>query len=344
MVGRVLLAWLCLSWLTAQGTEEVPPKTDARQLAAKKLDEARRALRSAIAELSAAERESAAASEETARHAAEKKAADARQKLGAARREVARQNSEALKVAQAVAQLRYVPGNGMRERESADPQDPVERFALLTPGGPLVVQAALTIDGQPFRLAREKLIDTMLAAADKDQDGTPTWEEALAAPRFTLGQVRLPPGASTAGYVQSFDTIANGLVDREEVRHFVARTMQGPAFLVGGPMRFRGGVVVVNGRVVSGGGQVDVLALLDADSDGSLDKLEIAAARDRLRSRDADDNDVLEAASRPPRPRHQWQVVGGGAGAALRGSPGINCQQPLPGHARVVCSTRQGWQ
>ncbi len=298
MARRVLLALVCLSSFAVQAAADEPRgATSPRQTAAKKLADAREALRKAIAALADAEKAVAGAADESTRQEAEKQAGQARKALDAARREVARQNTEALKAAaDAAVARRVLPRGAQPERPMADPQDPVERFALLTPGGPLIVEATLTIDGQPFRQAREKVIDSMLAAADKDQDGKPTWEEALAAPRFTLGRIRLPPGASTDGYIKSFDTIANGLVDREELRQFVARMLQGPAFMVGGPAGFRGGLAVVNGRVVSGSaGQADVLALLDTNSDGSLDKLEMAAAADRLKSRDADDNDVLEA-------------------------------------------------
>jgi Ca2+-binding EF-hand superfamily protein len=47
--------------------------------------------------------------------------------------------------------------------------------------------------------------------------------------------------------------------------------------------------------VAPGGPQADVRALLDTDADGALNDKEIAAAGERLKTRDADDNDVLDA-------------------------------------------------
>src|ERR1700752_4010922 len=51
-------------------------------------------------------------------------------------------------------------------REHVDPRDPVERFLLLAPNGPLVIEVSLFIDGQPFNVPRETLIEGLLALAD----------------------------------------------------------------------------------------------------------------------------------------------------------------------------------
>ena len=296
MASRVLLALLCLLWPIAAVAAEPRDAANPRQAAAKKLAEAQAALRNAIATQAAAEKAVADAPDEAARQAALKVAEQAREKLNEARREVGRRNTEVLNAAaQAAALRRYVPA-GPAERDNADPQDPYERFALLTPGGPLVVEASLTIDGQPFRTAREKLIDAMVAVADKDKDGQATWDEALTSSRFTLGRVRLADDTQRQAYAQSFDHNKDGLVDRNEVRQFFAQMFQGPAFVVGGPMGFGGGIVVANGRVISpGGNQADLRTLLDTDADGTLSEPEIAAASERLKSRDADDNDLLES-------------------------------------------------
>ena len=45
--------------------------------------------------------------------------------------------------------------------------------------GRLLVKVAMTIDGQPFRSTREKLLDEILTAVDKDKDGKVMWKEAL---------------------------------------------------------------------------------------------------------------------------------------------------------------------
>ena len=189
-------------------------------------------------------------------------------------------------------------GAGIGYRADADPQDPIERFLLLTPGGPLVVQVAITIDGKPFRMKREELIDKLLLAADTDGDGKPTWEEALSTPRFTLGRLNVASDQQRKAYAKTWDKNKNGEVDRTEARAFVAQTYRSPAFsLVGGIATggyARGGLVVApNGRVGSGGAASDVLRLLDEDNDGQVSAKEIENAGERLKSRDADDNDLL---------------------------------------------------
>lgn len=188
-------------------------------------------------------------------------------------------------------------GSNVAVRETVDVNDPLERFLLLAPGGPLIVEAAMTIDGQPFHTAREKLIDEMLADADRDKDGNATWDEALASPRFSQGRYRTLQPAQLAQMRQSLDTNGNGLVDRVEVRRFVAQNSQGADFVLAAGSS--GGMVVQSNVVVRGGVNYGALPnlkkLLDVDGNGVLSVEEIASAGQRLKSRDADDNDLLTA-------------------------------------------------
>jgi Ca2+-binding EF-hand superfamily protein len=182
-------------------------------------------------------------------------------------------------------------------RQEVDPQDAVERFLLLTPGAPLVIEATMTLDGQPFRIPREKLIDEMLAAADKDQDGKVTWEEALQTPRFTFGRYQLGNPQQAEQYIKNFDTNNDKLVDRAEARLFVAQFGPGGDFAISTGASFSNMLVQgVGGRVYNtAGATVDLLKLLDTDTDGALSATEIAAAGTRLKSRDANDDDLLYA-------------------------------------------------
>ena len=280
---------------TAQA-QPTPNQTEIR----KKLIDATKALSEALQALSKAEAAKLEATTDETKAAAGKAAEQAQAKAEVQRAEVAKLNRQLLDAATAQA---VVVRGGPRlaatlERENADPQDPYERFAVLTPGGPVVVQVALTISGQPFRAAREKLLDEMLAAADKDKDGQATWVEAIRSPRFTLGRIRLGNPEQETFYVQSLDKNKNRLVDRSEVRLFVAQHFQSPSFSLGPANVYAtgfSGVVVVNGQMVAGGGAADVRALLDSDADGVLSTTEIATAGDRLKTRDADDNDLLYA-------------------------------------------------
>jgi Ca2+-binding EF-hand superfamily protein len=191
----------------------------------------------------------------------------------------------------------YSSNASPRVREKVDVEDPVERFLLLLPGGPLVVQVAVTVDGKPFRTAREALIDELLAAADTDKDGKATWQEAFRSPVFTMGRIRIVNDQQIRPYLALFDRNKDELVDRGEVRGFVARYFQGPAFNLAS-VRTQGRVILAgNGRVSRNAAvQANVQVLLDTNSDGKLSKKEIIAAADRLKSRDANDDDLLYAA------------------------------------------------
>ena len=62
------------------------------------------------------------------------------------------------------------------------------RFVVFAPGAPLLIELQMTIDGEPFHLARARLVDQLLRQADVDKDGKPTWVEAMVNPRFAFGR------------------------------------------------------------------------------------------------------------------------------------------------------------
>ena len=94
-------------------------------------------------------------------------------------------------------------------------------------------------------------------------------------------------------FAKSFDMNRNDQVDREEVRKFLERFNPRNAFVLktGVPPQYR---LAVSGRFgFLTGEQANVHELLDTDENGLLDTKEIAAAPTRLKSRDANDNDLL---------------------------------------------------
>jgi hypothetical protein len=301
MVNRIapLVAFLVCGLALSQAAAQAPAVPQARQaptVVRKKLIDATKSLSEALQALAKAEAAKIEATDDDAKQAAAKLAEEARATAELLRAEVAKLNRQLLDAAmvQTVVARGGRGGVATLERENADPLDPYERFALLTPGGPVVVQVSLTVNGQPFRTVREKLIDELLAAADKDKDGKPTWGEAVASPRFTLGRIRIGAAEQQQSFKQSLDKNADGVVDRSEVRLFVAQYFGAPAFAMGAGYGGYGEVFVANGRVIpTGGGFADVRALLDTDADGTLSDKEIAAAAERLKTRDADDNDLL---------------------------------------------------
>lgn len=261
-----------------------------------------------------------------------KKIDDAKKSLEAAVRSSAKLRDEARKVqaaaqaaaARATAAQRVYGGNvAMRVREDVDVDDPIERFLLLLPGGPVVVQTAISVEGKPFRTKREALLDEMLAAADSDKDGKATWAEGFQSPLFTLGRVRIANDQQMRQYLTLFDRNKDEIVDRGELRAFLARYFQGGAFFLTTTAQNRSGYgtvqVLSNGRVMSGGGaNANVQALLDVNSDGRLSKEEIANAPERLKSRDANDDDLL----------YSNEIAGSASGRVQRTATGGSARQP----------------
>lgn len=269
-----------------------------------------------------------AANPDAVTDAQKKELAQAEQALEAALAEVKAKQEKtqlAVKAAEAAAaQTVIIRQNGVQGlqvvavRAEVDPEkDDTERFILLLPGGPFVVEATMLIDGKSFQIGREELITQMIKSADMDADGKTTWAEAFASPRFSMNRIRLTTPQQVATYTTMLDSNMDLLVDRFEARQYLATYFNGAAFSLagtgnnyGGFGGSAGGVVLNNGQYVgSGNGQGDVKSLFGTDSDGTLSEAEIAVAGERLKSRDADDNDLL----------YSNEVVGAGA-VANRGA------------------------
>lgn len=85
-----------------------------------------------------------------------------------------------------------------RRREIADEEgrnDPRLRFLLVLPGKPLLIEAALTIDGQPFRMARENRIQKLLEDLKREPESQP---EPVVAPEPKPEEVAKTEAESTA--------------------------------------------------------------------------------------------------------------------------------------------------
>jgi Ca2+-binding EF-hand superfamily protein len=182
--------------------------------------------------------------------------------------------------------------------QEVDPADATQRLLLLTPGGPLVVQVEMTIDGQPFQTDRERMVDEALALADPDKDGKATWEEALKNPRFFGGRMAMyiRDEKSREQFHKTADKNADGLVDRYEARALIATYTGGPAFSM------------YNNPASAGG--PDIVALLDADNNGVVSAEELAGAAERLASRDRDDNEIVDMVELGASP-YGYRPVGG---------------------------------
>jgi len=165
-----------------------------------------------------------------------------------------------------------------------------ERLVLLSSGGPLVVEIAMAIDGQPFDAPLKALIEDLLQAADTNHDGRPTWEEVVNSPALKSGQYgNLPVGdEEEAGrMVRLYDVDRDGEFDANEAPRFLTRNAgQSAAFSLQSANEYRNYTQL---RSLIG-------LHLDTDHDGIISREEIETSAKRLRSRDADDDGVLLAA------------------------------------------------
>ena len=180
------------------------------------------------------------------------------------------------------------PGTSTERVAEATPElPPAERILLLTSAGPLLVDLHITIEGQPYREAFDKLIDEVLALADEDDDGSVLWSELTAHPRFRYGQFGNPPTATYQSQQQMtrlYDWIQNGRVDREEVARYLTSNQGSSQALA---------IETSSFNRVLGRDDSPIRRWLDVDADMVLSAEEIAGARLRLRMRDANDDEIL---------------------------------------------------
>ena len=169
----------------------------------------------------------------------------------------------------------------------AEPPQP-ERLAVLLPGGPLLLDVHLTVEGLPHEKGLERLLDLVLAAADTDEDSIPTWDELTANTQFLHGPLVRDAAAAQrdAGqWKQTYDMDRNGFLSTSEAKAWLGRDTGGTAR----SLRLQSSrELYYQPRRHS-----RVWGLLDADDDGVLAADEIAAASRRLLTRDANDDRLL---------------------------------------------------
>jgi Ca2+-binding EF-hand superfamily protein len=221
-------------------------------------------------------------------------------------------------ISQAAAQEAVVvrqPWGGFAASEPAevDPTNAKERLLLLAPGGPLILEVEITIDGKPYRTDREAMIDELLKVGDQDKDGAVTWDEVLKSPPKSLGNLVYYASNEQARnqLVKANDKNSDGKLDRYEARLLLANAYAGPTFSM---------INNSYNQTVS----PDVFALLDEDKNDTLSAEEIAKGAEKLASRDRDANDIVDAM--------ELAGTGGAFVGAVRGvGNGIRQAMPLLG-------------
>ncbi|TWT90508.1 transaldolase/EF-hand domain-containing protein [Pseudobythopirellula maris] len=158
---------------------------------------------------------------------------------------------------------------------------PANRVVILTPEGPMLVDVRITLDGRPHGSGVDRLVEFVLAAADMDGDGYPSWEELAVNEALLSGPIGRSAGA--APNADDFDADRDGRVDRAEARSWL-----------------RGGAGAAALRLTSSRAYAidprrsPVWRVLDSDSSGALSAAEIESAPTRLARRDVNDNLIIE--------------------------------------------------
>jgi hypothetical protein len=176
------------------------------------------------------------------------------------------------------------------DEDPAPEPHPAERIALLTPGGPVLVDVRLSLDGQPVGAALDALIAETLAAADTDADGYSTWQELAANVDYLadrMGENEDDGPSQLDMWKERHDINRDGRLQEEEAASWLGR----------GAGRTVRAFALRTSRAYSPDPRnaSRVWPLLDADEDGRLAGDEIDAAGARLLSLDANDDRVIAA-------------------------------------------------
>ena len=209
-----------------------------------------------------------------------------------------------------LANYRRDRGIDWRVAKDVDADDPGVRCLLVCPGGPLIVDLQILIDGQPFRLKRENAIDQARASAmatladesngedavsESDDSSTSTIKEDneeldslnddgsnadvsdsdAAAPR---SNEQSPSVARLARYLK-----AQPDTDQNQARWLLAQWTPGPALLE-----------LRDGYAAERAGLAPVWKFLDINHDGELSVEEFSSAEERLINADLDGNESVD--------------------------------------------------
>ena len=165
-----------------------------------------------------------------------------------------------------------------------------ERIAILMPGGPLLVDVCLMLDGRPHTVVFDELVQQVIVAGDTDQDGQPTWRELASNKEFVATQ----PGTTAAGggqltmWTERFDENRDGRIQPREAAAWLGRDVGASArpFAVRSSRSYLS-IPSANSRVWQ---------LLDTDRSAALSAAEISAASAKLLALDANDDRVISTA------------------------------------------------
>ena len=206
-------------------------------------------------------------------------------------------------VAMPLADYRRDRGIDWRVPKNVDVKDPGIRCLLMCPGGPYIIDLQMFIDGKPFRMQREHVIERAEATANRKRrddssdhlvdsgtttetsapkDRTKTDNDVESGETATDKPPATSPSPSVARLVRYMSSQPDP-VDRNESRWLLSQWTPGPALL-----ELRDGFAAERATIAP------VWRLLDRDQDGYLSTEEFSSAEERLISADGDGDDDVD--------------------------------------------------
>ncbi|MCA9195974.1 MAG: hypothetical protein KDA87_00490 [Planctomycetales bacterium] len=173
----------------------------------------------------------------------------------------------------------------MLDQETAKPI-PSERLVLFAPGGPVLVELVMTVDGTAPKTLVESLIDTVLAADQASPGSQVDWNEFTRRPSIaagTFGNAVINSDGQRYQIIQDYDINRNGKVERTEIPGFLLQN-------VGSSHVFS---IAQDNAQANPDSQL--LRWCDTNQDGLLDDKELASMTIRLLQLDQNDDRSVTA-------------------------------------------------
>ena len=183
-----------------------------------------------------------------------------------------------------------LPNAAVRPMASSPASGDRRDVLLLLDGGPLHLRLNVALSGKPLGESRRQLVARLMESLDKNKDGKLSRVEAQQSP---LLRTKQRPGASQ--FLEKLKAESN--LTRRDVEQAVDR--------------LGGETVAYRQDLSSSQNDVEVFKLLDADSSGTLDQVELDAARDLIISKDGDGDECVafQEFFPPPPPVDPLQVA-----------------------------------
>ncbi|MEZ6121070.1 MAG: EF-hand domain-containing protein [Pirellulaceae bacterium] len=163
---------------------------------------------------------------------------------------------------------------------------PSERLVLFAPGGPVLVELVMTVDGTAPKTLIESLIDTVLAADQASPGSLVDWNEFTRRPSIaagTFGNAVINSDGQRYQIIQDYDINRNGKVERTEIPGFLLQN-------VGSSHVFS-----IAQDDSQSNPESQLLRWCDTNQDGQLDDKELASMTVRLLQLDQDDDRSVTA-------------------------------------------------